>query len=65
MIGKYVFAAIAAGGVASSAFGGAFFDDLTEQQTAEVLGVPLGTVKSRVARALAAIDHRDLAEALP
>ena len=30
MIGKYVFAAIAAGGLASSAFGGAFFDDLTD-----------------------------------
>ena len=30
MSGKYVFAAIAAGGLASSAFGGAFFDNLTD-----------------------------------
>jgi RNA polymerase sigma-70 factor (sigma-E family) len=29
-----------------------FFDDLTEAQTAEVLGVAVGTVKSRTARAL-------------
>ncbi len=39
-----------------------FVADLTEPQTAEALGVPLGTVKSRVARALAAIDHADLME---
>lgn len=39
-----------------------FATDLTEQQTAEVLGVPLGTVKSRVSRALAAIDPADLLE---
>jgi RNA polymerase sigma-70 factor (sigma-E family) len=39
-----------------------FVGDLTEQQTADVLDVPLGTVKSRVARALAAIDQRDLLE---
>ncbi|HSO65617.1 MAG TPA: SigE family RNA polymerase sigma factor [Ornithinibacter sp.] len=39
-----------------------FGADLTEAQTAQVLGVPLGTVKSRVARALAAIDTRDLSE---
>jgi len=30
-----------------------FVADLTEQQTADALGVPLGTVKSRAARALA------------
>lgn len=39
-----------------------FIGDLTERQTAETLGVPLGTVKSRVARALAAVDQRDLTE---
>ena len=39
-----------------------FVGDLTEQQTADALKVPVGTVKSRVARALAAIDQRDLAE---
>lgn len=42
-----------------------FVGDLTEQQTADALGVPLGTVKSRVSRALAAIDQRDLAEEVP
>ena len=42
-----------------------FIGDLTEQQAAEVLDVPLGTVKSRVARALAAIDQRDLTEEVP
>jgi RNA polymerase sigma-70 factor (sigma-E family) len=42
-----------------------FVGDLTEQQTADALDVPLGTVKSRVARALAAIDHRDLTEEVP
>jgi RNA polymerase sigma-70 factor (sigma-E family) len=30
-----------------------FFDDLTEAQTAEVIGCPVGTVKSTVARGLA------------
>jgi RNA polymerase sigma-70 factor (sigma-E family) len=39
-----------------------FITDLTEQQTADALGVPLGTVKSRVSRALAAIDTADLLE---
>jgi RNA polymerase sigma factor (sigma-70 family) len=29
-----------------------FFGDLTEAQTAEVVGVPVGTVKSSVSRAL-------------
>ena len=42
-----------------------FVGDLTEQQTADALNVPLGTVKSRVARALAAIDQRDLTEGVP
>ncbi|HTW14940.1 MAG TPA: SigE family RNA polymerase sigma factor [Nocardioides sp.] len=39
-----------------------FGADLSEAQTADVLGVAAGTVKSRVSRALAAIDHRDLSE---
>jgi RNA polymerase sigma-70 factor (sigma-E family) len=42
-----------------------FVTDLTEQQTADVLGVPLGTVKSRMSRALAAIDPVDLLEQIP
>lgn len=32
-----------------------FFDDLTEQQTAEALGVTVGTVKSQTSRALATL----------
>jgi len=32
-----------------------YFDDLTEQQTAEVLGCSVGTVKSQAARALKAL----------
>lgn len=40
-----------------------FFADLSERQTAEVLGVPAGTVKSRTARALSALSaHADIAE---
>lgn len=39
-----------------------FAADLTEAQTAAVLGVPVGTVKSRVSRALAAIDTDHLRE---
>ena len=42
-----------------------FVTDLTEQQTAEVLGIPLGTIKSRVSRALAAIDRTELTEEAP
>ena len=32
-----------------------FFDDLSERQVADLLGLPAGTVKSRTARALAAL----------
>ena len=32
-----------------------FYDDLTEAQTAELLGIAVGTVKSRTSRALAAL----------
>ena len=32
-----------------------FFEDLTERQTAETLGISLGTVKSQTSRALAAL----------
>jgi len=32
-----------------------FFDDLTEQQTAEALGISVGTVKSQTSRALTAL----------
>ena len=32
-----------------------FYDDLTEAQTAETLGISIGTVKSQTARALAAL----------
>jgi RNA polymerase sigma-70 factor (sigma-E family) len=34
-----------------------FYADLSEQSTARVLGIPAGTVKSRTARALAALSH--------
>lgn len=37
-----------------------FYSDLTELATAEVLGVPLGTVKSRAARALKALSENPL-----
>jgi RNA polymerase sigma-70 factor (sigma-E family) len=33
-----------------------FYADLTERQTAEALGIPLGTVKSRTSRALTALE---------
>jgi RNA polymerase sigma-70 factor (sigma-E family) len=41
-----------------------FVADLTEPQVAEVLDVPVGTVKSRVARALAQIDLVALREVI-
>ncbi len=40
-----------------------YLEDLSYQQIAEILGVPLGTVKSRIARGLAQLKH--LAGALP
>jgi RNA polymerase sigma-70 factor (sigma-E family) len=42
-----------------------FVADLTEHQVVEVLGVPLGTVKSRASRALAAVDADALREETP
>ena len=39
-----------------------FIADLSEQQTADALGIPVGTVKSRTSRALAAIDPAELRE---
>jgi RNA polymerase sigma-70 factor (sigma-E family) len=39
-----------------------FVADLTEQQTADALGVAVGTVKSRVSRALASIDPAHVRE---
>ena len=39
-----------------------FVADLSERATAEALGIPAGTVKSRVSRALAAIDLTELAQ---
>lgn len=37
-----------------------YFDDLTEQQTAEALGCSVGTIKSQSARALKALRASDL-----
>lgn len=34
-----------------------FYSDLSERETARVLGIPAGTVKSRTARALAALSQ--------
>lgn len=42
-----------------------FVADLTEAQVAVALGVPVGTVKSRVARAIARIDTAALREETP
>ncbi|WP_345462393.1 SigE family RNA polymerase sigma factor [Nocardioides marinquilinus] len=43
-----------------------YFDDLTERQTAEVLGISVGTVKSQASRALAALrSSPSLATRLP
>lgn len=42
-----------------------FAADMSERQVADVLGVPPGTVKSRLARALAAIDVTGLREETP
>ncbi|MCD4534447.1 SigE family RNA polymerase sigma factor [Nocardioides sp. cx-169] len=39
-----------------------FVADLSERATAAALGIPVGTVKSRVSRALAAIDLTELAQ---
>jgi RNA polymerase sigma-70 factor (sigma-E family) len=39
-----------------------FVGDLSERATAEALAIPVGTVKSRVSRALAAIDLTELAQ---
>ncbi|MFT3872491.1 MAG: sigma-70 family RNA polymerase sigma factor [Nocardioides sp.] len=41
-----------------------FVADLSEAQVAAVLGVPAGTVKSRVARAIARIDTEALRRAI-
>lgn len=41
-----------------------FVADLSERQTAEALRIPVGTVKSRTARAIEQIHHRDLREEL-
>ncbi|GEP34458.1 hypothetical protein NSZ01_22260 [Nocardioides szechwanensis] len=39
-----------------------FVADLSERATAEALQIPVGTIKSRVSRALAAIDLTELAQ---
>ena len=41
-----------------------FVADLSEHQTAKALGIPVGTVKSRTARAIQQIQHSDLREEL-
>jgi RNA polymerase sigma-70 factor (sigma-E family) len=41
-----------------------YIADLSERQVAEVLGVPVGTVKSRTARAIANVDGARLQEEL-
>ena len=42
-----------------------YFDDLTEAQTAEVLGCSVGTVKSQASRAMAALRRSPLLSAQP
>jgi RNA polymerase sigma factor (sigma-70 family) len=42
-----------------------FMADMSERQVADVLGIPAGTVKSRLSRALSAIDVADLREETP
>lgn len=39
-----------------------FYDDLTEVQTADALGVSVGTVKSHTARALKTLRKSDFLE---
>ncbi|GAA3590629.1 SigE family RNA polymerase sigma factor [Kribbella ginsengisoli] len=41
-----------------------FYADLSERQTAEVLGIAVGTVKSRTSRALAALEGSSALEGL-
>jgi RNA polymerase sigma-70 factor (sigma-E family) len=42
-----------------------YYADLSERQTAEILGVPAGTVKSRLSRALAQLSKDPSLEGLP
>ena len=42
-----------------------YYEDLSEQQVADLLGCSAGTVKSTASRALAAIRHLDLLDAPP
>jgi RNA polymerase sigma-70 factor (sigma-E family) len=42
-----------------------FYDDLTEAQTAEMLGISVGTVKSQTSRALNALRSSPILQELP